>query len=98
MKKRLLKAQLFREMNQLHFKKQSSDTSPTHGQTVHHNLINDLQRANPRKRHAKKLNSLLHAQRIRRRLNSYNFGAGLDYNFLQPRSIRGALACPEIRC
>jgi hypothetical protein len=28
---------------------------------------------------AKKLNNLLHAQSIRRRLNSYNFDAGLDY-------------------
>jgi hypothetical protein len=30
---------------------------------------------------AKKLNNLLHAQSTRRRLNSYNFDAGLDYNF-----------------
>ena len=28
---------------------------------------------------AEKLNNLLHAQTIRRRLNSYNFDAGLDY-------------------
>jgi hypothetical protein len=39
---------------------------------------------------AEKLNSLLHAhaQSIRRRLNSYNFAAGLDDNYLQPQSIR----------
>jgi hypothetical protein len=30
---------------------------------------------------AKKLNNLLHARSIRRRLNSYNFDDGLDYNF-----------------
>jgi hypothetical protein len=39
------------------------------------------------KRRAEKLIDLLHARSIRRRLNSYNFGAGLDYNFLQPPSI-----------
>jgi hypothetical protein len=30
---------------------------------------------------AKKLNNLLHAQSIRRRLNSYNFDAGLNYDY-----------------
>jgi hypothetical protein len=40
-----------------------------------------------------KLNSLLYAQSIRRQVNSYNFAAGLDYNFLQPQSIRSTLNC-----
>jgi len=30
---------------------------------------------------AKKLSNLLHAQSIRRRFNSYNFDAGLDYDY-----------------
>jgi hypothetical protein len=30
---------------------------------------------------AKKLNNLLHVQSIRRRLNSYNFGAGFDFDY-----------------
>jgi hypothetical protein len=50
-----------------------------------------LQYADLPKHHAKKLNNLPHAQSIRRRLNSYNFDAGLDYNFLQPQSIRSWL-------
>jgi len=61
---------------------------PTHNQTVHHNLINHSQRADPRKRRAENLISLPHAQSLRRRLNSYNFASGLDYNFLQPQTIR----------
>jgi hypothetical protein len=65
------------------------------GQTVHHKLINHFQRADLRKRHAEKPNSLLHARSIRRRLNSYNFAAGLDYNFLQPQSIRSWLRFVE---
>jgi hypothetical protein len=46
--------------------------SPTHGQTVHHTLINHSQRANPRKRHAEKLNSLLHTHSIFRWLDLLN--------------------------
>jgi hypothetical protein len=42
-------------------------------------LFNHTQTVNLLKRRAEKLNNLLHAQSIRRRLNSYNFDAGLDY-------------------
>jgi hypothetical protein len=42
-----------------------------------------------------KLNSLLYAQSIRRQVNSYNFAAGLDYNFLRPQSIRSRLNCRD---
>ena len=48
-------------------------------QTVHHKFINHFQRADLLKRRAEKLNNLLHAQSIRRRLNSYNFDDVLDY-------------------
>jgi len=40
--------------------------------TVHHNLINHPQSANPRKRHAKKLNIILHTHSIFRWLNLLN--------------------------
>jgi hypothetical protein len=50
------------------------------GQTVHHKSINHLQRAGLLKRPAEKPNNLLHTQSIRRRLDSYNFGA-TDFDY-----------------
>jgi hypothetical protein len=49
-------------------------------QTVHSELLNHFQSADLFKRRAEKSNNLLHAQSIRRRLNSYNFDAA-DFDY-----------------
>jgi len=46
-----------------------------------HKLISLFHRAGLLERRAEKLINLLHAQGVLGRLNSYNFDAGLDYNF-----------------
>ena len=43
------------------------------------------------KRRAEKLNNLLHAQSIRRRSNSYNFGGELDFDYNKSSKIRREL-------
>jgi hypothetical protein len=45
------------------------------------NRLNFFQRTGLCKRRAEKLVNLLRAQSVLSKLNSYNFGAGLDYNF-----------------
>jgi len=44
-------------------------------------LVLQVRRKRKMSADAKKLNNLLHAQSIRRRFNSYNFGAGLDFDY-----------------
>jgi hypothetical protein len=51
-------------------------------------VINELPVEILLKRRAEKPNDLFHAQSVRRRLNSYNFGAGLDYG-----KTTGSIVC-----